>query len=384
MSIPSSGSSQSIRHERPVRSGIVDAVADDSALSRFADPGARKFSKEYAELKRFVEQKHLLDKQPAYYAFKILLNFCLLGLGMTMLVLLKDSWFQLGNAVFLGFVFTQMGFIVHDAGHRQLLHAGWKNDLIGILHANLLLGFSYTRWVVPHNLHHGKPNQLGADPDLNFAVFAFTQALASQKRGFFRWMARYQAYLFFPLLLFEAVNLKINHVRFLLRNKVKYRAAEGVCLAFHFLLYFGLLFRYLSPLQAVLFIVVHQAIFGLYLGMVIAPNHFGMPVLSKNTRMDFLSQQVLTARNIRRGRFTDYCYGPLRCQIEHHLFPRMPLNKLREAQKIVRPYCEAHGIAYHETSALQSYREILRYLHEVSAPLRKGASGMSHGNARTN
>ena len=348
-------------------------MADDQALSEFADSAPCKLTKGYAELRRCVMQRHLLDKQPVYYAFKVLLNLCLLGLGVTMLVLLKNSWFQLLNAAFLAFAFTQLAFIVHDAGHQQILDARWKNDLIGILHASLLLGFSYTWWVIPHNLHHGKPNELGADPDINFAVFAFTQAQASRKRGFLRWTAKYQAYLFFPLLLLEAVNLKVNHIRLLLRNKVKYRAAELVCLAFHFLLYFGLLFRYLSPLRAALFIVVHQAIFGLYLGMVIAPNHIGMPVLSKNTRMDFLSQQVLTARNIRRRWFTDYCFGPLCCQIEHHLFPTMPLNKHREAQKIVRPYCEAQGIAYHETSPLQSYREILRFLHKVSAPLRKGA-----------
>ncbi len=348
-------------------------MADDSALPPLADPAPSRFTKQYAELKRFVMQEHLLDKQPAYYAFKILLNLCLLGLGVALLVLLKNSWFQLLNAAFLGFVFTQMGFIVHDAGHQQLLHARWKNDLIGILHANLLLGFSYTRWAVPHNLHHGRPNQLGADPDINFPVFAFTRAEASQKRGFLRWFARYQAYLFFPLLLFEAVNLKANHIWFLLRNQVKYRAPEAVCLALHFLLYFGLLLRYLHPSHAVLFMVVHQAVFGLYLGLVISPNHFGMPVLAEHCGMDFLSQQVLTTRNIRRGRLTDYCFGPLSCQIEHHLFPTMPLNKLRQAQKIVRPYCEALGIAYHETSPLQSYREILRFFHHVSAALRKGA-----------
>ena len=107
--------------------------------------------------------------------------------------------------------------------------------------------------------------------------------------------------------------------------------------------------------------------------MVISPNHFGMPVLGKNLSIDFLSQQVLTARNVRRHRWTDYCYGPLRCQIEHHLFPDMPLNRLREAQKIVRPYCEAHGIAYHETGVIESYGEILHYMHEVGAALRQRA-----------
>jgi hypothetical protein len=40
-------------------------------------------------------------------------------------------------------------------------------------------------------------------------------------------------------------------------------------------------------------------------------------------------------------------------------------------QAIVKGFCRAHSIAYHETSVLQSYREILQHLHEVGTPLRE-------------
>jgi len=357
--------------------GMIDTcktmIASSLGDSALPASSVARFTQDYDELRQLVIEKHLLEKQPAYYTFKILLNFVLLGIGGAILVLLKDSWFQLLNAIFLAFVFTQMGFIVHDAGHQQILRTGWKNDLLGILHANLLLGFSFTRWVVPHNMHHSKPNQLGTDPDMGIRVFAFTPEHASQKRGVLRWIAKYQAYFFFPFLLLEAVNLQGNHIKFLLQNRSRYRATELGCVAIHLMLYFGFIFHYLSFGYALLFIAVHQAIFGLYLGMVISPNHFGMPVLGVNSSLDFMSQQVLTARNVRRGRWTDYCYGPLRSQIEHHLFPNMLLNRLREAQEIVRPYCEAHGIAYHETGVIQAYREILHYLHEVGAVLRQRA-----------
>jgi fatty acid desaturase len=314
----------------------------------------------------------LLDKQQSYYTFRMLLNFCLLALALAILVHLKNFAWQLMNAAFLAFVFTQMGFIVHDSGHHQIFDAGWRNDLLGILHADLLLGFSYTRWVTTHNMHHSNPNQISADPDTDFPALAFTESQAIQKRGLWRWIVKYQSYLFFPLLLLEAVNLKIDCVRFLFRNRVKYRGTEFACLVAHFFLYCSLIVHYLGPTRAVLFIVVHQALFGLYLGMVIAPNHIGMPVLEKNSHLDFLSRQVLTTRSLRHHVLTDYLFGPLSCQIEHHLFPTIPLSKLRKAQKIVRPYCERHGLAYYETSPLQSYREIVSFLHRVSTPLREG------------
>jgi fatty acid desaturase len=327
-------------------------------------------SRRYAELKRLVMRQRLLDKQQSYYMFRMLLNSCLLALALVILVYVKNFGWQLLNAAFFALVFTQMGFIVHDSGHHQIFEAGWKNDLIGILHADLLLGFSYMRWVTTHNMHHSYPNQIGADPDTDFPTLALTESQADQKQGIWRWAARYQAYFFFPMLLLEAMNLKVDCVRFLIRSEVRYRKTEFACLLVHFVLYLGLIFHCLHPAQAIVFIIIHQALFGFYLSMVIAPNHIGMPILEENVHLDFLSRQVLTTRNLRRHVLTDYLFGPLCCQIEHHLFPTIPLSKLRKAQKVVRPYCESHGLAYYETGPLQSYREIVSFLHHVSAPLR--------------
>ncbi len=142
-------------------------------------------------------------------------------------------------------------------------------------------------------------------------------------------------------------------------------------MAVHYGLYFGLLFSCLSFWQAILFFAVHRALFGLYVGSVAAPNHKGMLVTEKESTLDFLHQQVLSSRNVRAHPFTDFWYGGLNYQIEHHLFPTIPRNKLKEAQHIARAFCQDHHIAYYETGFLQSYQEIFQYLHEVSAPLRQ-------------
>jgi len=102
-----------------------------------------------------------------------------------------------------------------------------------------------------------------------------------------------------------------------------------------------------------------------------APNHKGMPLVEKESQLDFLRRQVLTSRDVKAHPLTDFLYGGLNYQIEHHLFPSMPRSKLREAQTIVRAFCGARSIPYRESGALQSHREILQYLHQVSAPLRE-------------
>ena len=118
-------------------------------------------------------------------------------------------------------------------------------------------------------------------------------------------------------------------------------------------------------------ILVHHMLFGLYMGAVFAPNHKGMLVWQGNGALDRLHQQVLTARNVRAHPVTDFWFGGLNYQIEHHLFPSMPRNQLKAAQATVRAFCQARGIPYHETRVWQAYRDTLRHLHRVSAPLRQ-------------
>jgi hypothetical protein len=48
----------------------------------------------------------------------------------------------------------------------------------------------------------------------------------------------------------------------------------------------------------------------------------------------------------------------------------MSRNNQRKAEKIVKTFCRERSIAYHETSVLQSYREILQHFHQVTAPRR--------------
>ena len=165
--------------------------------------------------------------------------------------------------------------------------------------------------------------------------------------------------------------MHLSSIQFLIEKKAKRPLAEAIAMGAHFIVYFGLLFSLLDAWQAVLFIAIHQGLTGLYLTSIFAPNHKGMPVLENDSQLDFLRRQVLTSRNVSAHPLTDFCYGGLNYQIEHHLFPSMPRNKLREAQVIVKCFCRARSITYHETSVLQSHREILQHLHRVGTPLRE-------------
>src|SRR5436309_13593097 len=61
--------------------------------------GPRVFKNEYAELKQLLQQKGLFDQQPAYYTYKILFTLSLLVVSLILLVVVKNVWLQLPNAV---------------------------------------------------------------------------------------------------------------------------------------------------------------------------------------------------------------------------------------------------------------------------------------------
>ncbi|WP_328437991.1 acyl-CoA desaturase [Streptomyces sp. NBC_00444] len=330
---------------------------------------------DYAALSREVKQSGLLKRRPGYYSVKVGANLLLMAAGWTAFALIGQSWWQLVTAAFLAVMFTQTGFIGHDAGHGQIARSKRVNNLLGRVHADLLIGLSYGWWIAKHNRHHSHPNHVDRDPDIADGAIAFTEDHARVRRGPYAWLARHQAWLFFPMLLLEGLALHVAGVRAQFErdgtagSRGAKLAGAGMLTA-HLVGYVAALFLVLTPLQAVAFLAVHQGLFGLYMGCSFAPNHKGMPIFGKDDKIDFLRRQVLTSRNIRGGRFTDFALGGLNYQIEHHLFPSMPRPGLRHAQKLVRAFCARHGVAYHETGLVDSYAQVLRHLHAVGGPLR--------------
>lgn len=340
-------------------------------------PGSGRGS-DYAALSRQVKRAGLLARRPCYYGVKVATNLLLLAAGWTAFVLVGPSWWQLAVAAFLAAAFTQTAFLGHDAGHQQISGSKRVNVLLGRLHGNLLVGLGYGWWVAKHNRHHAHPNQVGRDPDIATGAIAFTRENAQARGALGVWLARSQAWLFFPMLLLEGFHLHMASVRALVGHGPTSRAntpgttrlAEGGLLLVHAAGYLTVLFWVLAPAQAVGFLLLQQGLFGVYLGCSFAPNHKGMPIFGRDHESDFLRRQVLTARNIRGGRITDFVLGGLNYQIEHHLFPSMPRPNLRRAQAHVRAFCAHHDIAYHETSLTGSYVQVLRHLHGVGGPLR--------------
>ncbi|CAM5595842.1 hypothetical protein SGRIM119S_06378 [Streptomyces griseorubiginosus] len=231
---------------------------------------------EFTPLLRVVKNRGLLERRHGWYARTIAVNALALAGLVTAVILSGDTWLTLLLAPLLAVFSARTAFIGHDAGHAQITGDKATSRVIGLVHGNLLLGMSYSWWNHKHNRHHANPNHIDKDPDVAADVLVFTGEQAKLRTGFRRWLTRRQAWLFFPLTLLEGIALKIQGFRDLRRQAPGERAVEGALLVTHVAAYATLLLTVMSPGKALAFAAIHQALFGLHLGMSFAPNHKGM------------------------------------------------------------------------------------------------------------
>jgi fatty acid desaturase len=320
----------------------------------------------FTALHQKVKAAGLLDPQPGYYALKILSGLLLLAAGWTLFVLVGDSWWQVAVAALLAFGYTQLGFLGHDIGHRQIARSRARQDLLG-WSEGVLMGFSYGWWVRHHNHHHSYPNHLARDTGISRARYIFTPEQGWSRKGpWKKFVVRHQHILFYPLLCTEGLALRIASVVAIKRGKLRKAGVEAAVLAVHLTFYLGVVFVVLPPAKAIIFVLVHQGLFGLYIGWAFAPNHNGMPMQGADDEWDWLTRQVVTCRNLGSSRLTEFFYGGVNNHIEHHLFPMMARNNLRRARPLVKQFCQDHDVVYCEITATQSVLAIIGHLRTTT------------------
>lgn len=79
-------------------------------------------------------------------------------------------------------------------------------------------------------------------------------------------------------------------------------------------------------------------------------------------------RQMLGSANISGGRAMDFMSGNLSYQIEHHLFPDLPSNRLSEVAVRVRDICDKYDLPYTSGPLLVQYAQSWRTIAKMSLP----------------
>jgi fatty acid desaturase len=127
------------------------------------------------------------------------------------------------------------------------------------------------------------------------------------------------------------------------------------------------LFLPLGPLAAASALINSigaEALTGLHTFLVVGPNHSGDDIYRFETpsesKAEAAVRQVIGSVNYATGtELVDYAQLWLNYQIEHHLFPDMPMLAYRRIQPKVKALCEKHGIPYVQESIWKRARQLV-------------------------
>lgn len=353
--------------QRPTGGGPADTAVRGTAPRRVGAGKAQSGdANDYGELSAIIRGMGLMARRPVWYAARCLILVAGYAAGFAALFGLGSSPWQLLVAVYFAVLFTQTAFLAHDGAHKQIFVSGRRNEWFSRVVGNLVVGLSYGWWMNKHSRHHANPNKIGKDGDIEPGAIVFTTGDAAERHGWRAAVMAKQHWFFFPILTLAGLDLHVNAVKAVLgRERMKARAVEAILLLVRLIGFPALVLIAAGPLTGAAFLAVQVAVFGVYMGGSFAPNHKGMAIVPKDVSIDFLRRQTLTSRNISGGALIRTGMGGLNFQIEHHLFPSMPSVNLRRARPVVREFCRRHGVMYTETTLIDSYRIVLRYLRAV-------------------
>jgi fatty acid desaturase len=319
----------------------------------------------YMQLRKQITQAGILNRAYGYYAFLSIVNFFGLFFSVYKIFVLPVSFELVLWCLVAAFFIVQFGGLFHDAGHRAIANSTKANDFLGhIYSATIAMGYSY--WRINHNKHHSHTNQEDEDPDLDLPLHGFTQRQFAKQKGLWRYLRRYQAFIYFPLRSFVGFTQRTDSVRYFKNERTPGAVIELVVWLASMFVWFALPFLIFPIAKALLvFLVVHIAT-GFYMSNIFAPNHKGMPQIARHVKISFLEHQIMTSRNIYGHWLTDYVYMGLNYQIEHHLFPNCPRYKLKKITPYVMEICKKMNLEYTQVSVIESNKIILATLNQIA------------------
>jgi fatty acid desaturase len=131
---------------------------------------------------------------------------------------------------------------------------------------------------------------------------------------------------------------------------------------------------FINSLLAEIFTNIHSFI-------VIAPNHTGDDLIlfetQANSKSEFYLRQITGSANFRTGGdFNDFLHGWLNYQIEHHLWPDLPMSEYQRLQPQVKALCEKYGIPYVQESVWKRLKKTVDVMvGKTSMPRQASVSG---------
>lgn len=250
---------------------------------------------------------------------------------------------------------TMAGWLGHDYIHGKDKFCEFMRPF-----GSLAAGLSSTWWSDKHNLHHAVTNEVGTDEDLMVdpALWLWAPNETSDK-PWRRWQHKYIALPF--SLLFHIWRFDSLKVAWERRAEGSIAKTELAPLILHYFLFFAACSCSLAKMAAVV------SVSSLFTAVIVTVSH-QTEELYFERQSDWIAAQLGSTRDsISSNPFSEWIWGGMNYQVEHHLFPTMPRSKYPALAPKLKAWCEARGVAYRVDDELDILKRNFNMYKQVAA-----------------
>ena len=265
------------------------------------------------------------------------------------------TWHIVGS-ISLGLFWQQSLLFAHDIMHRSVVTPTTMNgmqernkamQMLGLIFGGVFGGVGPFWWTDDHSMHHMFTNVVDLDPSAGSDPVLFCDPKMYKPSFISSIFLRLQTILYVPLCLF--VGRPNLHLISVILSKRKLLDGISVMLYFTWTTLWYKSIPVASNTERWVYILISNLVCSI-LHLQLNLNHYptGMYTKQEYQKMTFVEYQLRTTMNVRSNAFTDWFHGGLHMQIEHHLFPLLPRERLGYISDKCRYIAKLSGIPYVE------------------------------------
>jgi len=226
---------------------------------------------------------------------------------------------------------TNAGWLGHD-----YIHGIDKFTDVMRPFAAVAAGLGPTWWSDKHNKHHALTNEMGVDEDIATDPFLFPYVPDPENDSPLR---KFQHLWFFIPFSFLFALWRVDTLKVAV-DSVELKRPDAKDELWYLLAHYAVLFTFF-PMPVWL-----PAVFlsGLMSALIVTPTHQSEE-LFEEYQADWVTAQFQSTRNaVTTNPFSEWLWGGMQYQLEHHLFPSMPRSKYPALRPILNKFAEDNKV----------------------------------------
>ena len=240
--------------------------------------------------------------------------------------------------------------------------------------ASLTAGMSPTWWSDKHNKHHALTNEVGVDEDISTDPALYVYPPSPNRDSFLR---KFQhLYLPLPLSLLFII-WRVDSAKLCVEDALKGFKRKTQLESIFQLIHYTIMATFV-PIPVFL---GQLLLAGVMTAIIVTVTHQSEEMLYEHDP-DFVNAQFRTTRDVKCSNiFSDWLWGGMQWQLEHHLFPSMPRSKYPALSKVLKEFALENNVEYRvseEWDMLVTNWETYKKFSSVPA-----VEGMKHFEGKT-